>query len=482
MSEVNVLTLYQEYVNILSLLKGKPYEVKETTDIIVITLHEELSLPFLEEISKIINYFNYSLNPYMEQFEDVIEDIKRGSINIQNIQSLSINIEKEFSFKRINNIDYVFFDMSSAIESLKDIITEQSEYKLNIGIIGIDTIETELLYFVNIYNDFDESKIKKKRLDSEVNDQLEFYLSNNRKSNHTLVYNPYSFIIKGINGINQNNKLVQLIKTEYYYSMLNCLSDKLEDNSYVIRGEKNITLLNDKGFTTENYQTLIDVYLFLISQKKYTEKYIIIKKVITLYMNDKDNITVFDDKLRNIWKTINHYYNHYIEDNIKEFFKTKDQLLKEAMSASKVIYEQTDKVSNSVVASILSILIIIVTTIIRSLTNINTLYLLMSLVVFSTFSIVFYLITKNSSEKRYELTKDQFDHFINEISLIPNDEVKKIKKIYLLNPYEELKNSIGRLFWSLLVFNLVFLVSFIIYVFIKYNVISKINSIIHHFY
>ncbi|WP_078434243.1 hypothetical protein [Metabacillus halosaccharovorans] len=474
MSEVNVLTIYEEYIDILALLKGKPYEILEDTNMIVISLSDKLSLDLFEAIGKRINHFTYSLNPLGDPFEDVIEDLKRGSTHIEEIDSITLDIQKEISFKKVENLDLIFFEQNSVIESLKNFSHSNRENKLNIGVVNTIDFETQLLNFVNVNNEIAEKVIHLKKLDPEITDHLDFYLSNNKKSNQTMIYNPYSFVIKDNNQMKEVVPLINMIRNEFYYTMLDCLSDKLEGDFYVIRGEKNINMSKEKGFTTKNYQTLVHVFLFLISQKKYTEKYIIIKKVISLYMNDKDNITVFDNKLENIWKTINHYYNHYIEDNIKDFFKTKDQLLKEAMSASKVIYEQTDKVSNSIVASILSVLIIIVTTIFRSLTNISLSFVLIFLLVLFVFSFVFYVITKNSSEKRFELTRDQFNHFINEISLIPEREVEEIKKIYLLNPYKELTNSIRRLFWSLLIFNLLFLVVFVIYIFIKYKLINYV--------
>lgn len=470
MGEANVLTLYDEYVNILSLLKDKPYGVKETARIIDINLSEDITLQLLEEIDRNVQHFNFSLNPFSQPSDEIIEDITRGHKKLNEVTSLSINLEKELSFEKIKNIDYIFFDKGLAINSLKKIKYENNNFKMNLGIVKAENNETELLNIVNIDGDLDQNSIIKKPIDKQIIEQLEFYLSNNRKNSHSLIYNPYSFLIRSNKEI--DTPLTKLIKNEFYYTMLDCLSDKQDDCSYVIRGERNIIILDEALFSTNNYQILIDVFSFLISQKKYTEKYIIIKKVISLYLSDKNSISVFDQKLHNIWKTINHYYNHYIEDNIKDFFKTKDQLLKEAMNASKVIYEQTDKVSNSIIASILSVLIIAVTTIFKTLSSVSMPFALMFLITFTAFSIIFYYITKNSSEKRYDLTKDQFNHFINEISLIPEEEVKKIRKIYLENPEAELKKSIQRLYFSLLTFNVLFWLCFVVYLLVKFQLMK----------
>lgn len=476
MSIEKVIELHNEFTNILSILKGKPFEVKETVSTLVITLKSDLSLDLLEEMANTIEHFNYSLNPHSDHYEDVIEDIKEGILTVDGLDYINIHIEKEIQFEDIPEFDYIFFDLKYALSSLKNVNVQDTAYKLNIGTFNTNYIETELIRFINIADSL-ESRIPKIKINSDIIEHLKFYLSNNRNSAHTNCYNPYAFSIVPSEK-NVDTLLCQLIKSEFYYTMLDCLSDKVDGDAYIIRGEKNINLAAEIEFSTSNYETFLDIYLFLISQKKYTEKYIIIKKVISLYMNDNEDISQFDLKLVDIWKTINHYYNHYIEDNIKEFFKTKDQLLKEAMSASKVIYEQTDKVTNSIIASILSVLIIIVSTLFRSVSTINLTLVIAFLIIFLIFSIVFNKITETSSLTRYKLTKTQFDHFISEISLIPEKEVVQIRKTYLDEPFEELKNSLSRLKQSLIIFNVIFLIGTCIYIGIETNFFPNINDLI----
>ncbi|MDQ0816058.1 hypothetical protein QF033_000636 [Bacillus pumilus] len=476
MSIEKAMELHNEFINILSVLKGKPFEVKETESILVITLKSDLSLELLEEMAKNINHFDYSLNPSSQPYNDAIEDIRLGIEKIDELSSITMHIEKEYVFEDIPDIDYIFFDLKYALSNLKNVNVQDSAYKLNIGTFNINNIETELIRFINI-SDSLGSRIPKIKINTDVIEYLKFYLSNNRNSAHTNWYNPYAFSIV-LSEKNVDNLLSQLIKSEFYYTMLDCLSDKVDGDAYIIRGEKNINLAAEIEFSTSNYETFLDIYLFLISQKKYTEKYIIIKKVISLYMNDNEDISQFDLKLIDIWKTINHYYNHYIEDNIKEFFKTKDQLLKEAMSASKVIYEQTDKVTNSIIASILSILIIIVSTLFRSVSTISLTLVIVFLTIFLTFSIIFNFITKKSSLARCKLTTNQFNHFIQEVSLIPSDEVKQIRKTYLDEPFEELEKSLNTLKWALIIFNLIFLIFTCIYIGIETNFFTNINELI----
>lgn len=104
---------------------------------------------------------------------------------------------------------------------------------------------------------------------------LEFYLSNNRKNHQSLYYNPYSFKIKNLKN---KSDFIDILKKEFFKTMLECLAGKEESDYFVIRGEKNISIHKNKIFSTHNFVDFMDIFLFLISQKKYTEKFIIIKK------------------------------------------------------------------------------------------------------------------------------------------------------------------------------------------------------------
>lgn len=472
MSNDDILDIYNEYQNLLTLLNGKPFILKEKSNFIEIRLNSEFDIDLISKIGEKIEHFNLYCNPHISDFDEVLDEMQRGIITIKDVDSLSIRFDKESILSEMKGLNYIFFEESLAVKALKEIQHKnEKKHKLNIGIFKIISFETELLNFINIDENLYGKTVQKKEVDSDVTKHLNFYLSNNRGTNQNYFYNPYAFVIK--EELDINCKLKQLVKSEFYETVLGCISDKEEDKYLVIRGEKNILIYQDEEFSTNNYLKLIDIFLFLISQKKYTEKYIIIKRVITLYLQDKDTISKFDEKLAEIWKTINHYYNHYIEDNIKDFFKTKDQLLKEAMNASKIIYDQTDKITNSIVVSIISILILLVTTLFRSLENVNSALALIFLTIFLIFSVLFYKLMKKSSVERYNLIEDQFNHFISEISLLQKKEVSEIKKTYLKKPYNIMISTLKKLKIFLIIVNVILIVSYLIFICYHYTEINN---------
>ncbi|WML54331.1 hypothetical protein RCG17_06705 [Neobacillus sp. PS3-12] len=467
MSIEKIYDLYKEYNDILSLLKQKPqtYEMIENSKNIEFRRKEDINISFLKEIKIHANDFDIYCNPFPDDFTDVLEDLERGTRSESEIKSVAIIYSKEPLLDDISNMDFIFFDKVAAINATRKIHPREGKFKLNIGIPNNENLETELFNFIDLKEDTPIGEITKKEIDTNILKMIEFYLSNNRNSDQNFYFNPFSFVIKG----NLNLDFARLLQTRFYNLMLESLSDKKEGNTYIISGEKSITIMIEESFSTTNYTKFLDIFLFLISQQKYTEKFIITKKVFTLYIHDKDTISYLDNKLPDIWKTINHYYDHYVEDNIKEFFKTKDQLLKEAMNVSKVIYEQTDKINNSIIASIISIIVLLATTVYRSLDNITVPYALSVLIVFFIFSTIYYYLMHDSSHQRYDLTKKQFEYFIKEISLIQKDELKSLQDTYLEKPFLDLKNTLLKLVLILGCINLMLLISFIVILYEKYK-------------
>jgi hypothetical protein len=451
-----IFEVNNEFQSIFSVLAKAQYEIIETKELLEIRINSGITKELLLLIHSKVKSFQVYCNPLSLEFSDIIHEINIDlTSHLSEITDVSIQFDKDDIIAEIELLDYLFFNVHSALTALKDIDSDHKEFKINIGIPMIENVQTKLINFVGLTEKTIINDISLEKIDDNIQKNIEFFLSNNKNSLQNMNYNPYAFLIEG--DITESN-LTSSLKEEFYLKLIESLSDKRESNYYVIRGEKNVSILDTNPYTTKNYTHLVDIFLFLISEQKYTEKYIITKKVLTLYLNDHDDISSLDEKLPDIWKTINHYYDHYVEDNIKEFFKTKDQLLKEAMNVSKVIYEQTDKITNSIIASILSILIIFVTTLYRSITNITLSFGITVFLFFLSFSFFYYYLMRSSSQKRYQLCESQFMHFISEISMIQKKELEKIKEIYLKKPYSELENTLTLLLTVIIIINCILLI------------------------
>ncbi len=453
---------YREYNSILA--QYNHHEVIENKKEVVIKVKEIADNKELRSIISFDKYFKAYINPFSDSTHEVISNIEAGVHSIEEIDSVTFSYDKPL----IENIDEIYFRYVDSILDYSDSI--ETNVKKSVLLLDLEEfIETETIKYISL----DEAKVSipsKIDIDKESYSKIIFYVSVNKKESMTFFRNPFSYRLVNENeNENENEKPIRTsmildLKRLFYTNVLKTLSDKNDSNGFLIRGEKSINLLIDKNFKVDGIDSLEKILDFLVTEKKYTEKFLIIKNVLSLYLNDNDDITILDEKLKKIWKTVDHYYNHYIEDDIKDFFKTKDELLKEAMGVSKVVYEQTDKINTTIFASLFSVLALVFTTVIRSISDLthSNMYTLFSIVL--VFSIIFYWVISSSSKKRYNLSKDQFEYFIEEVTIIQDDEIKKIKEIYLTNPYEALKNTLGKLLIFLIISNYISLVILILFV------------------
>src|SRR5699024_8462372 len=111
-----------------------------------------------------------------------------------------------------------------------------------------------------------------------MHNRINFYLLNNKNLNHTYYYNPYTFRAD-CEEINSN--LCIWVKHYFYLMMLEYLSDKYEQGSFILRGDRTSKITKNGDFQTKSYTDLNKILDFLITEEKYTEKFLITKKVFS---------------------------------------------------------------------------------------------------------------------------------------------------------------------------------------------------------
>lgn len=436
-----VKEIKDEYELALSILDSSKYSITEELNNISI----KVDSPTHDLINKINDSLtNFGVYPNVEKssytLADLLEDLRLNIISIDKVNYILLVLDKKTLIEKINKIDYLMFT-TEFINTLRK-INDPLDEKLNIiHFLSSESFSTHLLNFYPASQD--ASTLATINIDTQKADEVAAFLSHNKHINQDIFFNPFAFRI--VNSVNiQDEVISKEIKKYFYLCFIEALSDSFnqDSNKYVLNAKKKISIFKDENFSTHNYLTFCTIFDFLITEHKYTEKYIIIKKVLTIYTHHECTITEIDKNLSNIWKTTHNYYDDYIEDNIKDFFDAKDQLLKEATSISKLVYEQTDKVNTSIVASILSILVVFATTLFRQITTISLISLIFVLVVFVAFSMTYYILIRRSSINRYELTKNQFEYFISDVSFLDEIELKNIKKYYLEDPFKQLEKTL----------------------------------------
>ena len=93
-----------------------------------------------------------------------------------------------------------------------------------------------------------------------------------------------------------------------------------------------------------------------------------------------------DAKIVEINKTSKHYFEKYVQEDLEDFFKSRDTVYKEALNTSKAINEQNDKINSYINASLIAFLILSMTFIFKNfkIFNLgNLIFAFVSLLIFS---------------------------------------------------------------------------------------------------
>ncbi|WP_394191150.1 hypothetical protein [Paenisporosarcina quisquiliarum] len=474
--------LFNEYNSIRTHFGKNVKKVNDDIEILSITIVKVFSKVELEEFSEKINRFKIFVNPSGMFLSDYLDEVAEQIYTIEEITELNIQLEKSEFIQFFSNLDYFFFDVESMLKNLsKKTYSSTNPYKLNIVLPEINSFETIFFNFTSIETLNRESKLTLVETDQSYNDPLDFFSSLYKLE---LTYgntNPFLYIIKNFH-INTKDELQKSIMKRFYIDFLDFISDQSDENNFLIRGNKSLKINKSVDFSTLNYYELVNLFMFLISGEKFLEKITIVKNVFTLYLNDEISIGTFDEKLEKIWKTIQHYFHNYITDDLKDFFKDRDSLFKEAMTVSKSIKDQTDKLYTAINSSLISLVIGVTISAYTSFARDDVFILVVSLIVFISFSVVYYQFSKKHVNERITLIKDQFNHFVDNIYILENTEKETFKAKYLLLPIKILNNVLLRfkyliVYMNISVFFLFFLLAiktFLIKFYDSFLMITKI--------
>lgn len=429
-----------EYQLALTMLQSNRFIMSEDLN----TLNIKIASPDLHLLKRLHDELkSFEVYPNVKEagytLSDLIDDLQSQLITIGDVNFVLLEFDKKAFVKHINHLDYMMFT-NDFFKSFKK-INEPLDHKVNIlQFISNEDFSTQLFNVYSIYSNPHE--FKRQTIETQKAEELTSYLSHNKHINQSSCYNPFAFRVINYNN-NQDSLIIEEVKKLFYLCFIEALSDSFIKDTYILNTKKKISIHADNNFSTNNFVTFTEIFDFLVTDHKYTEKYIIVKKVLTMYTQSECTISDIDLNLENIWKTARNYYDDYIEDNIRGFFENKDQLLKEATSISQLVYDQTDKVNNSIIASLLTILVVFATTLFRQVGTVSLLILIFITILLIIFSYTYYFIVEKSSTDRYKLTKAQFEYFIGDVSFIDATDLKKIRKTYLDQPYKNLINTLN---------------------------------------
>lgn len=386
-----------------------------------------------------------------------IDDVQKLKFRIKH----SKNMQKDYAEK----LDYYFFLEDKAYDFLLKKNFTLEDKKISIGLYNIKSFNTSIFSFIDILNEAvtDLDSI----IENETLTQIK-RLFKNTDQKFTMHNNVLSYTIKNPNhDCPMQCKIIRM----YYKAFFKLFSYKDENETFDIRGKKKIIISADENFSIENYAEFVNIINFLFSDDKFLEKYIIIKNVLTRYVHDRATFSNLDTKIIEIKKTSEHYFEKYVQEDLEDFFKSRDSVYKEALNTSKAINEQNDKVNSYINASLISFLILTMTFIFNNFMTFNLGKLIFTFVSLFVFSMFFYFYVYKSSIERYNTIEEQFDLFLDKMGIILITEKKDITKVYLEKPFADLKKSLTRVEFLMILLNVAFFVAILIKIY--WNAFTK---------
>ncbi|MDE0584742.1 hypothetical protein ON064_17080 [Planococcus sp. A6] len=452
--------IYEEFSYIQHNLTNYTLNITETEKLLQIEFKNPTSVKDLKALRNLSYFETFVVGESNDiaYFILAIDDPKRNmTIDYLKNRRVRVKLDKSDLSLNLNGIDFLFFTSNYIVEFLEQLEDQEINYKINIGVYGIESFSTPLINFIGLTSlpTERESKIpiKKERL------EMLNRLLRNTEGKFTKLNNPLSFYPEEIELVNINDlpelkiKLIQ----RFYHSFLEVISYKVDNEIYDIRGKKKIFISTDDNFSTVNHKVFYDLLIFLFRDDKFLEKFLILKNVMTRYINDKETLSNLDTKIIEIEKTVNYYFEKYVQDDLEVFFENRDTVYKEAINMSKSINEQNDKVNSYLNTSLISTLVLALSFIFKSLISLNNSSLIFANVFLISFSIIFYNFISRTSNERFSTIEKQFNLFLNKMGIILEDEKIDINQTFIINPKNDLFSNVARI-KTLLFYSNIFLV------------------------
>lgn len=381
------------------------------------------------------------------ELDDFINYIEHPRFNSSLVDSeITIKFDKE----NLHEDSRIFFEMPSLIKYLNtkhfedDILDLKNSYLAVYVNDEIESFSTNRVKFIN-FSDAKLSSIP----------QSDIYIESSSYKNHVSDSKIPELILSLILDADNLSCLVQkTIITKNYVLFLKLLSTNTSDDiSFEIHGKKNIKISTSDDLHPSNWISLKNIIFFLLTGGEFLEKFIIIKNVNSLYLETNTTLQAFNDKLIDIYETSQHYFNHYIQEDLDSFFDLRNTLYKETVNISFALQKHNDRILNYIYGTLLGFILLIATTYLKLLEEGNLIFFLFLSLIITLFSFVIYFTLKKNVEDSFVIIDDQFTFFSNKILILPAKERLDLKTKFILTPYNKVEETLRHLKYILIGLN-----------------------------
>lgn len=395
--------------------------------------------PFVEY--NIFYYEDYFQS--LSEFNQEIKETYDGQLDT-NEGAVKITIFKNKLLSHYNNLlqnSYIYYDINNFCKDSINFDTNDDNNKINVFTINEipKDIENEYIRYVNI--EFIQS-VSNKEIDSTT-----ISLFNTIKEN---------FENKNINFYADIPHFWYFESTELFackekcvITFFNLISNKIikQNNEYIIKGHHNLSFKLDLSDNSEiNTNVIIDLMNFTIDGDRHLDKLLILRNVITTYINNYSNFDHFNNQSLQILATADHHFELYIQNEIKIFIEQKNQLLNETLLLTKQISGQTKETSSHLRNLVLTLLGAIIVSGIPAIIETNFNKILWNIIIVFA---IFYLLTNIFiSKKLLQQHKNNLIILENYISSVSSNSLvgfdyKSLKEKFISNEEQNFMSTLN---------------------------------------
>ncbi|TKI86649.1 hypothetical protein, partial [Bacillus mycoides] len=221
----------------------------------------------------------------------------------------------------------------------------------------------------------------------------------------------------------------QVFNTNLFYLSLLHIANKTKEQTFIIRGQKNLEINWDTTFIPAHADILFQIFKFSFGQEQTEDKLEITRNIITIYLHE-ENLQALDLQLDKMKQTIERHFSLYVQDKIKKFFDDTKDAIELARKYALEAKEAADKIVGNINTAIIALITAVFSGIVImsrgnymffiAALSLHILYFILSF----GFNRHFALKKKDDILQIYDLTNDKFAN-------ISDEEKKEIKKEYV---------------------------------------------------
>ncbi|WP_154988876.1 hypothetical protein [Priestia megaterium] len=432
------LKIFEELKNLTS-----NYKIEETEENIKVTfsakMNEFISFAQNSWVIKDVDTKCYHIFVKYQDRTVSFKDLSIKTFDIEIPSTLTVRFNKKEKIYKDNNNIMLYFDLDSFIKLLKDRV-----YNFFVE----DTHEKFLFIPINNYyfngnlhisplKDYDNSKnyhVKAKETNINKIEAIKTI-----SYNHGFIEDFPTPLVFRFNEI-QEEELSHVFHYAQVFTICNYLANRVDSDKLIFKGYQSIELKINEYFIPKNPRSFSRLFDFVFDEDKYTDKVEITRNVLSLYLSDHSTLQNLDELMHKVRITIEDHFGAYIQDKIKKFFDQRKDLVKEAYSSATEAKETSDKIIASINLLILGLVTASLTAIFAYSKG-DRLIFLLALIFHTLYFLISFIVNFINLKGKGDIIEKSFQDYVDEFSILKEQEVKKIKSTYLKPAIKRLRSS-----------------------------------------